>query len=95
MRRKLRFISAFLVTGGIAVIANLVPYLRTRGAYQYDGQEVAGFPYEFRRIGGDCWPATCETYHFDLSYFAADLGLALACALAAGLIAASIGKEFR
>ncbi|MNN40316.1 hypothetical protein D3C81_1543870 [compost metagenome] len=92
MIRKLRFLSAFLIAGCIAAFANLLPYLRSRGAYQYDGQEVAGFPYAFRRIGGDCLPAICDTYHFHPGYFAADLGLALACAVAAGLIAASVGK---
>lgn len=92
MIRKLRFLSAFLTTGCIAALADLLPYLRSRGAYQYDGQEVAGFPYAFRRIGGDCLPAICDTYHFHPGHFAADLGLALACAVAASLIAASVGK---
>ena len=92
MSRMLKFLSAFLITGCITAFANLLPYLRSRGAYQYDGQEVAGFPYAFRRIGGDCLPAICDTYHFHPGYFAADLGLALACAVAVGLIAASVGK---
>ncbi|WP_269792505.1 hypothetical protein [Stenotrophomonas sp. Iso1] len=92
MSRKLRFLSAFLITGCIAAFANLLPYLRSRGAYQYDGQEVAGFPYAFRRIGGDCLSSICNTYHFHPGYFAADLGLALECAMVAGLVAASVGK---
>jgi hypothetical protein len=95
MTRKSKFLSAFLITVCAAVLANVVPYLGTRGAHQYDGQEVAGFPYHFHKVGGDCWPAACDTYHFNLGYFAADLGLALACAIAVGFMAARAGTGRR
>lgn len=92
MTRKSRFISAFLITISAAAIANAVPYFGTRGAYQYDGQEVAGFPYSFHRIGGDCSPDPCDTYNFNVGYFSADLALALACALAVGFAATRTAK---
>jgi hypothetical protein len=31
---------------------NLLPYLRTRGAYKADGLEIIGFPFVFRSLGG-------------------------------------------
>ena len=95
MTRNFRFLSAFLITVCGAVIANAIPYFLTRGAYQHDGQEVAGFPFSFHRIGGDCWPAACNTYNFSLGYFAADLALALTCALAAGFMAVRTGRGRR
>jgi hypothetical protein len=36
----------------LAVGLNLLPYLRTRGAYQADGFELIGFPFVFRSFGG-------------------------------------------
>lgn len=95
MTSKSRFLSAFLVTTCTAVFVNVVPFFLTHGAYQSDGQEVAGFPYSFHKIGGDCGPTACDTYNFDVGYFATDLVLALVCAVAVGLIAARTGTDRR
>ena len=43
----------------LAVGLNLLPYLRTRGAYQIDGLEVIGFPFAFRSLGGFPTGFTC------------------------------------
>ena len=94
MRAKLAFCSIFSVALVAAAAINAWPYWRTRQAYRYDGQEVAGFPLAFRRIGGDC-AAACENYAFHLGYFAADLTLALAFAALAGLIAAALARRPR
>lgn len=95
MQAKARFLTAFLTAAVIASLANALPYLLTRHAYQRDGQEVAGFPLAFHRIGGDCSPSACDNYDFHLAYFAADLSLALIFAAAAGLLAARAGKRKR
>ena len=94
MRAKIVFYSIFSVAIGAAAAINAWPYWRTRQAYRYDGQEVAGFPFAFRRIGGDC-AAACENYDFHLGYFAADLALALAFAVLAGGIAAAMAGRPR
>ena len=93
MRTTIAFLLAFLATSGIATLLNVWPYLRTYRAYQYDGQEMVGFPWTFRQVGGDCFPLVCENYDFHLAYFAADVALALACALAAGYLAARLGRK--
>lgn len=93
MTRRWIVVSAFLTAGAFAAIANAIPYLLTRGAYQHDGQEVAGFPFVFRRVGGDCWPAACDTSTFHLGYFMADLALAAAFALVMGAIAARVVRR--
>lgn len=93
MTRKSKFIFAFMIAASIAVIVNVIPYFLTLGAYQHDGQEVAGFPFDFHRVGGDCWPSACDTYNFNIGYFLADLAVALACAVAVGLVVARAGKD--
>lgn len=84
---RLRFLPVFLVTACAGVVANALPYLRTRQAYQSDGVELAGAPFTFHAIGGDCWPALCENYSFHAGHFAADVAIVLACATLAGLLA--------
>ncbi|MCD9098966.1 hypothetical protein LU699_09945 [Luteimonas fraxinea] len=83
------------MTGIVAALANAIPYLVTRGAYQHDGQEVAGVPFAFRRVGGDCWRAACDTYAFHMGYFVADLALAVAFALLMGALATRAGRTRR
>ncbi|MEI2453721.1 MULTISPECIES: hypothetical protein [Lysobacter] len=95
MRAKIAFFSGFLVAAAVAVAVNALPYWRTRQAYRYDGQEVAGFPFVFRRIGGDCAAGACENYGLHLGYFAADLALGLAFAVLAGVIATAIARRPR
>ncbi len=88
MRAKIAFCLVFSLVLLLAGLANAVPYLNTRGAYQHDGQEVAGFPWPFRKIGGDCGAESCDTYAFHAGYFAADAAVGLAAALALGSLAA-------
>lgn len=95
MRAKTAFSTAFLATIFIAFLANAVPYFLTRRAYQRDGQEVAGFPFLFRKVGGDCGVSACDSYGFHVVHFAADAGLALACALFAGYIALRWARRVR
>ena len=61
------------------VTLNLLPYLRTRGAYNGDGFEIIGFPFTFRRIGG-----FAGIYEFHSIALLADIVLALAVALLVG-----------
>jgi len=52
MSTRKRFATGFAATAIAAAFLNLLPYLQTRGAYNGDGFEVAGFPFTFRRLGG-------------------------------------------
>jgi hypothetical protein len=65
----------------LAVGLNLLPYLRTRGAYQADGLELIGFPFVFRSFGG-------FAYRLDLYWWAllADILLAALFAFALGVV---------
>ncbi len=67
--------------GLLAVGLNLLPYLRTRDAYQTDGLEVIGFPFVFRRFGGIAG-------HLDFHWWALIADLLLAALLAVVLGAA-------
>jgi hypothetical protein len=53
----------FAVGLGLAVAANLLPYMLTRHAYKTDGYERVGFPFTFRLQGG-------FSYRFFFSYSA-------------------------
>lgn len=46
------FARGFATTTAVAVFLNLLPYLRTYGAFNSDGYEVIGFPLTFRWLGG-------------------------------------------
>lgn len=93
MPARTAFSTAFVATLVAAALANALPYLLTRRAYQRDGQEVAGFPLSFRKLGGDCGVSACDSYGFHAVHFAVDLGLALACAALAGYIASRWGRR--
>lgn len=93
MPAKAAFSLAFVATLLTAALANALPYLLTRRAYQRDGQEVAGFPLSFRKLGGDCGVSACDSYGFHAVHFAVDLGLALAWAALAGYIASRWGRR--
>ncbi len=95
MTRTVKFLAAFLTTICIAIAFNAVPYFNTRGAYQHDGQEVAGFPFKFHKIGGDCYPEDCESYNFHYGYFSANMAIALTCSIVAGFMAAHSRKGGR
>jgi hypothetical protein len=47
-----KFWIGILFGGVLAIGLNLLPYLRTHGAYGTDGFEVIGFPFVFRSLGG-------------------------------------------
>ena len=77
-----RFSVGFAGAAVAAAFVNLVPYLRTRDAYNGDGFEVIGFPFTFRRLGG-----IAGLYEFHLLALLADIILAL-------LLAAVVGYAF-
>lgn len=93
MTSKSKFILGFTVAMIVAGVANVGPYFLTKNAYQHDGQQVAGFPFAFHRIGGDCAPDVCDTFNFNIGYFSVDLIIALVCGMAIGLIAARFGER--
>lgn len=74
-----KFTVGFSIAALVAAFLNLLPYLRTRGAYHGDGFEVVGFPFVFRSEGGFFW-----TYEFSYLALVADIALALAVALGVG-----------
>ena len=74
-----RFVVGF-VTGTIAAaFLNLLPFLRTRGAYNGDGFEIIGFPFTFRRLGG-----LTGIYEFHAVALITDIALGLVVALVVG-----------
>lgn len=76
-----KFAVGFSAAALLAALLNLLPYLRTRVAYNGDGFEVIGFPFVFRRFGG-----IAGTYQFRVGSLLADVSLALAFALLVGYI---------
>jgi hypothetical protein len=74
-----RFVVGFSIATVLAVFLNLLPYLRTRGAYNGDGFEVIGFPFTFRRIGG-----YIGVHEFRFIALLADIVLGLTVAFLAG-----------
>ena len=46
------FIVRFVVFGFLMALANVIPYLFTRGAAATDGHEMAGFPFRCYQIAG-------------------------------------------
>jgi hypothetical protein len=83
-----RFVTGFSIAALAAVMLNVIPYLWTRGAYQTDGFEVAGFPFTFRRFGG-----FAGTYQFHVDLLLYNIVLALAVAILFGWFCTS--NEFR
>lgn len=76
-----RFTVGFSAAALVATFLNLLPYLRTRGAYHGDGFEVIGFPFTFRRLGG-----FVGIHEFHITALLADIGLALVAALLVGYV---------
>jgi hypothetical protein len=60
---------------------NLLPYLRTRGAYQTDGLEIIGFPFVFRGLGGFAYQL-----YIDWWALLADILLAAVLSFVLGLV---------
>jgi hypothetical protein len=75
------FLVGFAVAMTLMVLLSLIPYLLSRGSYATDGLEVAGFPFEFWRIGG---AAFIREFRFDL--LLADIAIALASSTVAGAL---------
>ena len=83
-----RFTVGFSAVALVAGFLNLLPYLRTRGAYHGDGFEVIGFPFTFRRLGG-----FVGTYEFHIIALLADIGLALVAALLVGYVCSRVQQR--
>jgi len=66
----------------VAIVANVVPYYETRGAYGFDGVEIIGFPFVFRSAGG-------FNFKFEFSHLAlsTDIAIALVFSLIVGVVA--------
>ncbi len=88
-----RFITVFFTTICVTIAVNIAPYLISHGAYQYDGQEIAGFPFIFHKVGGDCSPILCDTYNFHVGYFFANIAIGLVSSLVIGLAVAMVRKN--
>jgi hypothetical protein len=65
----------------VAIWANALPYLRTRGAAGFDGVEITGFPFVFRSFGG-----FSPAFEFSQA-LSADIAIAIAFSLCAGVAA--------
>ena len=65
-----------------AIVANVLPYILTRGAYGFDGVEIIGFPFDIRSIGGI--EGAFQFSHLALS---ADIAIVLTVAVSAGFLA--------
>ncbi len=74
----------------LAVGLNLLPYLRTHGAYQTDGLELIGFPFVFRRFGG-----LAPWLYFHWWALAIDILLAGIFAGALGMVWSNCRQYFR
>ena len=66
----------------VAIVANVAPYYETRGAYGFDGYEIVGFPFVFRRAGG--FEGSFEFSHLALS---TDIAIAMVFSLVVGAVA--------
>jgi hypothetical protein len=62
---------------------NLLPYWQTRGRARFDGYEVVGFPFTFRRRGG-----FVNLDEFYIAALAADIVIGLAVAVLVGWMVA-------
>jgi hypothetical protein len=72
----------------VAIVANLIPYWQSYGAYGTDGYEVIGFPFTFRRMGG-----FAGIYEFRTSLLIADISMALAFALLVGWASVAVAHR--
>lgn len=77
-----KFVAVFVIASAVVFCVNLVPFIRTFRAYQGDGFEVIGFPFIFRRIGGE----PPGVYEFHASALQLDILIGLAAALFAAFI---------
>jgi len=64
-----------------AIVANVVPYIQTYGAYGFDGVEIIGFPFVFRSFGG--FSAAYKFSHLALS---ADIAFVLTVSVSVGFL---------
>lgn len=93
MMRRRGFRLAF---GGVAIamaMLNAVPFVLTRHAPEVDGVRIAGFPFAFHRVGGDCAPQACGTFAFHAGYFVADAAIALGVAVALAALASRVAAR--
>jgi hypothetical protein len=78
--RRGGFWLGFVVGVLLAVGANVIPYVRTRGAWDTDGVEKVGCPYIFRSFGG-----YRPTYFFSYRLLIADIAIALGIGVLSGI----------
>src|SRR2546428_12858289 len=78
-RRWVQFAVAAVSGLAIAVALNLFPYWQSYQANHTDGYEIIGFPFVFRRFGGDV-----PTYEIPAALLLLNIVIALAFAGAAG-----------
>lgn len=83
--RDKRFLVGCILGAFFAAILNILPFVLSRGAYNSDGYEVVGFPFEFRRLGG-----FAGIYQFHLWALAIDILIAAGIAVAAGYLCANL-----
>jgi hypothetical protein len=89
MSATARRFAAGLAGGAVVVVfLNLLPFLRTRGAYNGDSFEIAGFPFTFRRLGG-----IDGRYEFHLLALIADIALGLVVAVLVGYACGKIPQR--
>lgn len=80
-RSRWRFARGFVVGLCVALGANLLPFILTYHAYDGDGYQRIGFPFEFSREGGVEYRRW-----FSRASLIADIGIGLATAAGAGLL---------
>ena len=83
--REKRFIVGCILGVCFAAILNILPFVLSRGAYNSDGYEVVGFPFEFRRLGG-----LAGIYQFHVWALAIDILIAAGIAIVAGYLCAKL-----
>ena len=83
-----RFAAGFIGGAIAAIFLNLLPFLRTRGAYHGDGFEIIGFPFTFRRLGG-----IAGIYEFHSLALIGDIALGLAFAALVGYAFARVSQR--
>jgi hypothetical protein len=79
-RSRRRFGTGFALGLGVALAANVLPYIFTYRAYNGDGYERMGYPFAFREQGGVAY-RRC----FSHPALTPDIAIGLAAALATGV----------
>lgn len=81
-RRAFAFWAAAALGLAIAIGANVLTYIQTRGAAAFDGVEIIGFPFVFRSFGG-----FAQFFEFSHVALSIDIAIAITFSLGAGVAA--------